>query len=236
VSAPGGRGLPAGVAVHRALAAEPDDAVLALLDDAERERLERLRRPTDRARFATGRRLARAALGALLDVAPADVPLAIGPVGRPLIAHDRLAGAPAATEPRARGLDLSIAHAGPHVFVAVVDGDRRVGVDVEGGAGAPLPDAGLLAVVCTPTERAGLAGLDPGLHRDAFLALWTRKEAILKADGRGLLVDPATLELALDDPPRLLGAPAGVPGPDRLTLVDLDAARGYRAALAVVAP
>ncbi|WP_169449144.1 4'-phosphopantetheinyl transferase family protein [Patulibacter americanus] len=223
MSAPGGPGLPPGVAVHRALATEPDEAVLALLDEAERERLARLRRPADRARFATGRRLARTALGALLGVAPAEVPLTVGPAGRPRVAD-------------AAALDLSVAHAGAHVFVAVADGGRRVGVDVEGGSGAPLPDAGLLGVVCTPSERAALAGLEPGPRHDAFLALWTRKEAVLKADGRGLLVDPTTLELALEDPPRVLVAPAGVPGPDRLTLRDLDAARGYRAALAVVAP
>jgi 4'-phosphopantetheinyl transferase len=232
VSAPDGPGLPPGVAVHRALAAEPDEAVLALLDHAERARLARLRRPADRARFATGRRLARTALGARLGVPPTDVPLTIGPAGRPRVADAAAPDVP--VTPAA--LDLSIAHAGAHVFVAVADGGRRVGVDVEGGPDAPLPDAGLLDVVCTPAERAALAGLQPGPRHEAFLALWTRKEAVLKADGRGLLVDPATLELTLDGPPRVLVAPAGVPGSDRLTLLDLDAARGYRAALAVVAP
>jgi 4'-phosphopantetheinyl transferase len=229
--------LPPGIAVHRAVAADPDASVLDLLDAAERGRLERLRRPADRARFATGRRLARTALGGLLGVAPEDVPLAVGPAGRPQLGIAGRGGAPASgsREP-AGGLDVSIAHAGAHVLVAVADGGRRVGVDVEGGPGAPLPDVGLLGVVCTAAERAGLHALEPAARQDAFLALWTRKEAVLKADGRGLLADPAGLELALDDPPRVLTAPAGVPGPDRLTLLDLDAARGYRAALAVIAP
>lgn len=223
--------LPAGIAVHRALAAEPDDAVLALLDETERDRLARLRRPDDRARFVTGRRLARTALGALLGVAPADVPLTIGPAGRPGVGPAGRPGVDAAG-----GLDLSIAHAGRQVLVAVADGGRRVGVDVEGGPSAPVPDAGLLGVVCTSSEQVALAALGVPARQDAFLALWTRKEAVLKADGRGLLVDPASLELAVGGPPRVLAAPDGVPGPERLTVLDLCAARGYRAALAIVTP
>lgn len=222
--------LPPGVAVHRAPAAAPDATTLALLDDAERTRLERLRRPADRARFATGRRLAREALGDALGVAPAAVPLVLTAAGRPVL------GSPAEGWPGAPApLDVSIAHAGPHVVVAVADGGRRVGVDVEGGPGAPVPDDGLLGVVCTPAERVALAALPPDARRDAFLALWTRKEALLKADGRGLLVDPATVEVATDGPPRVVRTPAGAPAPAAVSLLDLAAAPGYRAALAVVA-
>jgi 4'-phosphopantetheinyl transferase len=148
------------------------------------------------------------------------VPLELTESGRPIV--------------RAGGLDLSIAHAGPHVLVAIVDGGRRIGVDVEGGPGAPVPGDALLEVVCTRTERARLRAIHPDARGDAFLGVWTRKEAVLKADGRGLLVDPTTLEVSVGGFPRLVRGPAGGPEPARVLLLDLPAAPGFRAALAVV--
>ncbi|WP_210495252.1 4'-phosphopantetheinyl transferase superfamily protein [Patulibacter sp. SYSU D01012] len=223
----------AGVEVRRAPAAAVDPAALALLSPAERARLGRLRRAADRARFATGRAVARRMLGARLGVAPADVPLVLAPtVGaaaaqRPGTGRPVLPGTP---------LRLSIAHAGDVVLVALTDDGRAVGVDVEGG-----PDAArvlgpeLWDAACAPAERAALAARPAAARDDAFLALWTRKEAVLKATGRGLTVPMTALTVTLGARARVTATAAPLPPADAVALADVDAGTpGYRAAVAVL--
>ncbi|HOQ53718.1 MAG TPA: 4'-phosphopantetheinyl transferase superfamily protein, partial [Micropruina sp.] len=104
-------------------------------------------------------------------------------------------------------------------------------------------------------ERADAAGFDGfaavALHpaepvpHDATEAtrLWVRKEAVLKALGSGLRLDPRELRLAgcLDstganrssEKPRVLAWPDPRP-PSIVELCDLDAPAGYLAALAVI--
>lgn len=219
------------VVVHRATATASDPDATAVLDDAERSRLERLRRPEDRARFATARLVARTALGERLGLAPQDVPLVVRPtVGADAAQRDGTGRPAVEGDP----LVLSIAHAGDVVLVAIAGAGSTVGVDVEGGPGAAPATDDLWSLAATPTEQAELRDLTGARRDDAFLALWTRKEAVLKACGRGLTVPMTALAVSLGDPARLRSADPPVPGPERTTLADLDVGPGRRAALAVV--
>jgi phosphopantetheinyl transferase (holo-ACP synthase) len=76
----------------------------------------------------------------------------------------------------------------------------RIGVDIERTDALP-PDFG--ALICTPDERAELAGAaDP----DAYLAsLWCAKEALSKALGDALAYDPARLDAPSRWPERRSG-------------------------------
>jgi 4'-phosphopantetheinyl transferase len=256
----------------------------ATLSAEERQRLDRLRRPGDGARFATGRVLARTVLGALLGVAPHAVPLEVRPTVGSVAPERGGSGRPVVVG----GPRLSIAHAGDVVLVAV-DADPPedaeglgLGVDVElleagtgaeglggagpervggagpervGGAGpervggAPPGNVGaerpiaavrrrddLWRVASTPAELDALGAL-PEEERDAaFLALWTRKEAVLKACGRGLTVPLTALAVTLGDDPRVLRVQpgAGLPDPSRTLLADVEVPAGHRAAVALV--
>ncbi|MGX6449922.1 4'-phosphopantetheinyl transferase family protein, partial [Patulibacter sp. S7RM1-6] len=133
-------------------------------------------------------------------------------------------------------LPLSIAHAGALVLVAVAADGRPVGIDVEGGpdaariVGPELEDA-----AATPAERAALRALPAAAGADAFLTLWTRKEAVLKATGRGLTVPMTALETGFDADVRVRATAPPLPPADAIALADLDAgAPGYRAALAIL--
>lgn len=200
---------------------------LELLSADERERLATLRREPDRERFATGRLLARAAIGQRTATAPGDVLLdATCPrCGRQ---HGR---------PTTAGVELSIAHSGDRVVVALGRG-AAVGVDVESGAGLGAGDGSALwPQVLAPAEQDALAALPLGRRRPALLAVWTRKEALLKASGDGLAVAMSTLRVsAADQPPQLLEGNGALPAPDQVTLRSLDVGDGYHAALAVLAP
>jgi 4'-phosphopantetheinyl transferase len=203
------------------------DATLALLSDGERERLQELRREPDREHFATGRLLARAAIGQRTATAPSDVPLdATCPrCGRQ---HGRV------TTP---GLQLSIAHSGERVVVALTR-DAPIGVDVECGDSLGGGDGSALwAQVLSATERDAIAALPPGRRRDALLTVWTRKEALLKASGDGLAVAMSALEVsAAGQPPALLSGGDALHAPGEVTLRELQPGDGFHAALAVFAP
>lgn len=81
-------------------------------------------------------------------------------------------------------LHTSRSYAGPVVAVAVSSAGP-VGVDVEQVAAVAFP--GFAGVALGPAERAG---------SDAARArAWTRKEAVLKAQGTGLRVDPRTVDV-----------------------------------------
>lgn len=84
---------------------------------------------------------------------------------------------------------FSLSHArGLAVLACTVQG--RLGIDVAHALDATLA-AKLDASFFTPAEQQALAE-----NRLTALQLWMRKEAVLKADGRGLLLDPAQVEVS----------------------------------------
>jgi 4'-phosphopantetheinyl transferase len=107
---------------------------------------------------------------------------------------------------------VSFSHAGT-IVVAAVSGALPVGVDLE-----PLdgPRDGVAEVALSATEQAELATRPPGEHGQLLTRWWVRKEAVLKARGRGLEEDPARVEVT---PP--WEAPVVVVHPE-IQLVDLD--------------
>ena len=83
---------------------------------------------------------------------------------------------------RIEGVDFSISHC--KNAIAVVLSDRPVGVDVESFRHAEEP---LLKRTMNPEEQAEVRNAaDPA---EAFTCLWTRKEAVLKLCGTGLVDD-----------------------------------------------
>ena len=168
---------------------------LAALSPAERERYASAARPQA---FLAGRALLRGLAGELLGVAPADVPLSA-------ICPD--CGGPHGA-PTIAGSDLrvSLSHA-DGLVVAVARRGAALGVDVERSV---LP-AERLAAIGTLTGRASVR------H-------WTRVEAVLKADGRGLRVDPSLV--VIDTEVASLGG-------DRYVLHDAALPEGYTGSIAV---
>lgn len=196
-----------------------------LLDEAERDRHSRYRRPVDQDRFLVGATLLKRAAAAQLDVDAGAVKLVRvcpdcdEPHGRPTLPGS--------------GLELSLAHSGNRVVVATAL-RTPVGVDVE--QGNPTLDPGTLAdSVLTAREAATLAALPASQRRAGFLAYWTRKEAVLKATGDGLRVPLLQVEVTGPlEPPRVL-AMAGR-SPEQIGLLGLDAGPDHTAALAVIGP
>lgn len=93
-------------------------------------------------------------------------------------------------------LHFNLSHAGPHLLLAFARG-QALGIDLE-RRDRRLSIEGIAGRFFAPREAQALAGLPPAQQREAFLRLWTRKEAVLKAIGRGLGFGLDRVEFALD--------------------------------------
>ena len=208
----------AGIPVHvrwEPVTARPEPSA-GVLTAFELDRYRSLRPDAARA-FLAGRRLLHDLVAALAGVDAAEVVVE----ARCPICGGGAHGRPAVVAPEAATrLQLGLAHTDTAV-VAVAAWDRAVGVDVELSDAPHTPERDhAIATV------AGTSGDDP-------LAHWTRVEAVLKADGRGLRVDPRTVRISTTDN----GVEARVDGADftavRYHLATLDLGPAYTASAAV---
>ncbi|GAB3498397.1 4'-phosphopantetheinyl transferase family protein [Amycolatopsis cihanbeyliensis] len=199
---------------------------LALLTPVEEGRYEAYRQDIDRRRFLTGRVLARTVAGQRLGVEPGSVEFdaTCDGCGKP---H----GAPRV--PGAQ-LALSISHSGDRIGVAFTEG-APVGLDVE-TAGRKVEDS-LIEYALNDTERQSLHALSAEERSAAFFTFWTRKEALLKATGRGLRLPLRGITLSpAGESARLVSSAESVLTPEHTRMADLDPGEGYRAAVAVLTP
>jgi 4'-phosphopantetheinyl transferase len=181
--------------VHLWAWAFPPDAAnvsadIAVLDHQERERMRRFHFAADRERYAVAHTNLRRILGTYLNQPPEKICFRTNRFGKPELAADV-------------SLRFSMSHCRSIAIVAVANG-QPVGIDVEDVR--PVEPE----VAETHFSAIELSALNR-LHGDAWLSgfyrCWTRKEAILKAEGVGLsrALDSFDVELLPDKPPRLLG-------------------------------
>jgi 4'-phosphopantetheinyl transferase len=121
--------------------------------------------------------------------------------GRP-----RLTAGPARSA--APGVQLAVSHS--HGLTVIAVAAQNLGIDVEhlGWNSETSPE--LVEFALTPDERRFLQAAPRSLHHGRFLRYWTGKEAVLKALGVGLAVDPQAVSLPLLPP----GGKAWVELPD----------------------
>lgn len=167
--------------------AQDHPALARLLDDAERRRLGRLRRTSDRDRYVTGHALLRILVSQRTGLAPevlrfdTTCPRCDGDHGKP-----RLAGGVTDVP-----VAFNVAHAGTRVVVAVTSG-TQVGVDVELVRDLDVEQLDMLgAQILSTAEHVKLLRLPSSARGRALAVWWTRKEAVLKATGDGLSIPPA---------------------------------------------
>ncbi|EOW9527132.1 4'-phosphopantetheinyl transferase superfamily protein [Bacillus cytotoxicus] len=166
-----------------------------LLDEEERKKANSFHHAADRARFVIGCVISRLVLRKHLAVSPLQVPIdRTCPVCK--LAHGRPQlpdGMP----------QLSVSHSGEYVVVAFT-ASAPVGIDIE--QITPNIDVMNMATgVLTDTEMMHVMQLPDEKKIAGFLTYWTRKEAVLKATGEGLMISPTHLTVsAPNDAPKLL--------------------------------
>lgn len=146
----------------------------SLLSDDERARSERFLVESERRRYKLCRGLLRQLLSAYTGVGPEVLRFVYGSHGKPLGAG-RLAEV---------GLEFNLAHSGDLAVYALTLG-RRVGVDVERAKDVPEAEQ-IVARHFAIEERAAWQRVAAEERLAMFFRVWTRREAFVKATGKGL--------------------------------------------------
>lgn len=194
------------------------DCLLADISAHEKARYRALSRHPERARQYLGSRwLLRAHLGFELGLAPVDVPIQHHDDGPPTLAG--------------HACRLSLSHSGAHCLCLSSNHALPVGCDIEHNR----PNRRVQAIARQyfhPLEAQQLAVLDDAHAHQAFLRLWTLKEATQKARGVGLVGGLRSPAFELRPTLRCIDAPAAR---HHWTFV-VHATAQYSLALAVAAP
>jgi len=163
-----------------------------LLSRDERLRAARFHFEYDRRRYTVARAVLRMLLGDRLDIAPAAIKFSYTKRGKPFVA-----------EPAAR-IHFNVSHSAERALYAISP-SFRVGADIE-YLNRDIDHESLADRFFTRAESAALQRLPASHRKRAFLACWTRKEAVVKAlgDGLSLAFDQFEVTTALDAAPRVL--------------------------------
>lgn len=179
--------------------------LLEVLTPEERDRAGAFNFADGRDRFIAARALLRRVLGSIIGLNPRDVLITTGRNGKPMLGRDGEHSA----------IDFNVSHSETRVLLTVARG-RSVGIDLE-KINPSVECEQLAHDFFHIDERDELLRVPSHLRRDAFFAIWSCKEAYLKATGDGLgrpLQDFC-----------ISGVPAGTP---RLKAVHWDAAECQR--------
>jgi 4'-phosphopantetheinyl transferase len=144
------------------------------LSPEERARADHFHLQTDRAQFIAAHGLLRTILSRCLGIAPAQLRFSKDTHGKPRLAETS----------DAVDLRFNLSHSHGIALVAVAEG-REVGVDIE----RKRPDMDILEIAgrfFSPDEFHTLRGLPEVARKQRFFQAWVRKEAFLKAIGKGL--------------------------------------------------
>lgn len=202
-----------------------DPALAELLDEQERERAARRGNP---ARYTTAHALLRTAVAERVGGTAQDVVFerTCATCGSHRHGKPTVAGHP--------DLSVSLSYAGGLAVVALSRAGE-VGVDIEVVDDSDFE--GFNVVTLDPSEAPALDRLAPDELGRARAQVWARKEAVLKASGHGLAVDPRQVVVSGPQEPAALVAWKGEQALDRpVQLADVQLGElGHVAAVALLA-
>jgi 4'-phosphopantetheinyl transferase len=170
---------------HGAVQPDVDEKDLPLSDD-ERKRAQAIVSAAARSMFLTTHAALRNVLARYLDRDPRDLQFAYGPHGKPYLALENM------TET----LHFNLSHS-DRLFGIAIASEGELGFDIEWIDGR-LCVSSLADKIMAPNERGDWLQTPAEDRRYRFFYYWTRKEALLKARGRGLTVDPRTVDVGAD--------------------------------------
>jgi 4'-phosphopantetheinyl transferase len=201
-------------------------SLLPLLSREERGRSAQFAFEHDRVRFIQAHGRVRQILSEYAKAGAATLSFARNRNGKPSLV------------PQLNGpaLQFSVSHSSDCCMVAVRL-DQPVGIDVEKIRDLPR-EIDIAQTYFAPAESRALNGMQGAARRDAFFALWTHKEATVKALGVSLAANLARVEFDLDQVsgPRLAAWDGDQAVAQSWAVLRLAAAPGYVAALATAHP
>lgn len=169
-----------GVAIHVATLADLQPAreqYLSLLDPSEVERMQRFKFEADKERFLLGHGFLRSLLGRYLDADGSFLVFERGTYGKPFLPGSSIR------------FNLSDTK---NAIAVAISSELDLGVDIETMT-RPVDHVSVGSHYFTAEEQRSIAEATDGKRR--FLEFWTRKEAVLKASGVGIMDDLRVLRV-----------------------------------------
>ncbi|GAA3403017.1 4'-phosphopantetheinyl transferase superfamily protein [Pseudarthrobacter polychromogenes] len=215
----GGRDLL--IHVYWAHRRDADTGLEGILNQQERLRLNSIKCTDTAVSFLMGRSLLRRTVGHLLGCAPEHVrvELSAGTRGKPLLPGT--------------DWEVSLSHSGPWVGLAITKG-TAIGLDIEvvNEDWDPLP---VTPMVLTPDEQRELLDIESSDRPWLFTRLWTRKEAVMKAIGKGLSPELSRTQVSTPyGTPVVCALPPSLQSQPPIRLVDLQDRPGALSSLAAL--
>lgn len=212
--------------VWRATLDEPPSRIESFLHTLaadERTKADRFCFPRDRERFIVARGVLRAILGRYANRAPECVAFRYSSYGKPSLPWESGTAA----------IRFNVSHSRGVALYAVTRA-REVGIDLELIRG-DLEVEQIAERFFSRQEISTLRALPGHLRESAFFRCWSRKEAYIKARGKGLSLplDQFDVSLIPGDPAALLSTRRDPDEAQRWSLQELPPVPGYAAALAV---
>ena len=169
-------------------------SILPFLTSTDLRRVESFHFQKNREHFILGRGILRLLLENYLDIEPDQLRICYGQFGKPALAESS----------NTRRLHFNVSHSHELALFAFAR-DVQLGVDVE----YVRPDFAFKDVArqfFSPAEFEKLLRLQPDQMIEAFFNCWTRKEAYIKAVGKGLSIplDQFEVSFAPSEPAALL--------------------------------
>ncbi len=193
-----------------------------LLQEHELARSDRFQQEIDRSRYVAVRGALRIILGSYMGREPRDVRIVHTSAGKP--ATDPVEGEP---------LFFSLSHSDDLAAIAVTR-IGQIGVDIE--RLRHLPDAAEIAErFFSRREQEMLSDLPESERSTAFLRCWTRKEAYVKATGKGIGSSFGDFDVELRDgfAPQFIALSGDPVAAARWTLSDIRLRPGFAGAFAI---
>jgi 4'-phosphopantetheinyl transferase len=195
-----------------------------VLADDERRRAERFHFDKDRRHFIAARGALRVLLGRYLGQRPEEVRFVYGNQGKPSLAREH----------KGNDLRFNLTHSHGLALLAATRG-RDIGIDVERVREMERDGEPLAERFFSPREAAALRALPLEPRREAFFHCWTRKEAYIKANGKGLSLplDQFDVSLRPGEAAALLATHQDPDEVNRWSMRSLLPGEGYVGAVAV---
>ena len=193
------------------------------LSKDELDRAERFYFEIDRHRFIARRGLLRVILGRYLKMNPSQLRFHRNNFGKPAMVPIR----------NQEIISFNLSHSQGLALYAFCYG-RKIGIDLE-RIRTDIEYEQIAERFFSPQEASALRDLPANKKPEAFFNCWTRKEAYIKAKGRGLSIPLSHFEVSLipGEPARLLNTKFGLKETTRWSLRELIVGSNHVAALAV---
>jgi 4'-phosphopantetheinyl transferase len=193
------------------------------LSPDERTKADRFRFPKDRSQFIVSRGALRAILSRYVNISSHILRFDYNPYGKPslIVAQG------------GNTLRFNLSHSRGMALIAITK-NRDIGVDIEG----INPNFSCLEIAekfFSPLENSVLRSLPEHLQATAFFTCWTRKEAYIKAVGKGLSIplNQFDVSLAPGEPAALLNVEGNPEEASKWSLIELFPSSDMVAAVAV---